>query len=95
MKSQHEMGNISIELGIDGSNGERLVYLSNRLIESNIDLDQGNNKIKIAIRKFPFLPGDYAMTINVKESNGTKLDTVKNEFSFRVEGGDFFNNWKT
>ncbi|MFK7782447.1 ABC transporter ATP-binding protein [Psychroserpens sp.] len=94
VKSKRTINNIVIELGIDGSNGERLVYLSNQLIESIINLNEGDNKIKVAINKFPFLPGDYALTINLKEKNGTMLDTVKNEFRFRVEGGDFFNTGK-
>nr|WP_321233430.1 ABC transporter ATP-binding protein [uncultured Psychroserpens sp.] len=94
VKSKKQVDNIIVELGVDGSNGERLVYLSNQLIERVIGLLPGENKIKLQIKKFPFLPGDYALAINLKETNGAKLDNVKNEFRFRVEGGDFFNTGK-
>jgi lipopolysaccharide transport system ATP-binding protein len=94
LNSLVEMDNIIIELGIDGSQAERLVYLSNKLIDKKISIENGENNLQVFIKKFPFLPGDYSIALNVKDKNGQKLDQIKNDFSFRVEGGDFFNTGK-
>ena len=94
VQSTIEIDDLLIELGIDGSQAERLVYMSNQLIDNKISLGKGDNKFQIEIKKFPFLPGDYSIALNVKDSDGSMLDNIQNEFMFRIEAGDFFNTGK-
>ncbi|NRA94509.1 MAG: ABC transporter ATP-binding protein [Psychroserpens sp.] len=89
-----KIDNVHIEIGLDGSNGERLVYLSNNLVNRIINLQEGDNSIELKIQKFPLLPGNYSLALNLTDKSKTRLDTLMNEFSFRVEGGDFFNTGK-
>jgi len=88
------LNDIHIELGIDGKNGERLVYMSNNIIDKKIDLNNGENHIKLLVERFPFLSGSYSLSINLTEKNQKKLDRIQNQYSFRVEGGDFYNTGK-
>ncbi|OAB75750.1 ABC transporter ATP-binding protein [Cochleicola gelatinilyticus] len=94
ISASEEQGNIRMEIGIDGKRGERLVYLSNALIERKLTLNSGVNIVQVHIDKVPFLPGTYPLTIRISNESGKEVDKVQNNFKIQVEEGDFFNTGK-
>ena len=94
IESQQSIDGISIEVGLDGSRGDRLAYLSNKLLEKKLSLTAGENRIQLRIKKMPLLPGKYGVTVRLSDENGNELDKVQNNFKFQVEEGDFFNTGK-
>ncbi len=91
VKSEVVLDNCIIEIGFDGTRGERLLYLSNRLLEKQIPLQKGESTYVLSIAKIPLLPSKYGVTIRLTDGNGVELDKVQNNFKFQVEEGDFFN----
>ena len=94
ISAKQSLNNMNIEIGIDGDRGERLFYLSNKLIDKNLALSEGENNVQVNVKKLPLLPSKYGVTVRLSDDNGDELDRVHNNFKFQVEDGDFYNTGK-
>jgi lipopolysaccharide transport system ATP-binding protein len=93
-KTEEELKNIKVFLGIDNPSGERITVLGNELSGDTCTLTEANeNAIKVSIKKLPFMPGRYTFTIYCT-INDVISDWIENAGFFDVEDGDFFGTGK-
>jgi lipopolysaccharide transport system ATP-binding protein len=85
-------GSFRIDFAIDNEQDQRIAWFSSDAVNSELDNEFENLKLKI--NKFPFGAGTYYLTFYCTV-NGQVVDYIHQGFAFTVEEGDFFGTGKT
>ncbi len=83
-------GKYDFAIGVWNSLGAPMFMLSNKYLNRIIDLKNKTGQIQFNIEKLPLNVGDYTINILISK-NGVYQDFFENIYSFKVEGGNYFN----
>nr|WP_322095866.1 ABC transporter ATP-binding protein [Pseudanabaena mucicola] len=93
-KTNQNLKNFNIALGIDNQMGERITHLSTEIRGTNLDnISCDVNYVTIELDKLPFTSGRYSFTV-FSTVNGVIADWIQNAGFFEVEPGDFYGTGK-
>jgi lipopolysaccharide transport system ATP-binding protein len=86
--------NIVLAIGINNEYDERITFLSNEMINKNIELsDSKSGFFDILVYKMPLTEGRYNLTLFCSV-NGIIADWIQHAYYFNIVGGDFYNTGK-
>jgi lipopolysaccharide transport system ATP-binding protein len=89
-RTESELRNAHISLGIDNEVGQRVALLDTMLVGTDISgLPPGYGSVRVVIPRMALIPGRYQLTI-YSTVNGIIADWIKNAAVFDVEAGDYF-----
>jgi lipopolysaccharide transport system ATP-binding protein len=85
--------NVIITLNITNRYDERIMHLSNYLVDKKIIFSDGLCHIRYSVEQFPLQRGQYSIGLFVDNQNGT-YEAVDRLKSIVVENGDFYKTGK-
>jgi lipopolysaccharide transport system ATP-binding protein len=89
-RTEHELRNIQISLGIDTEIGQRVTLWDTELINSPIlSLGPGETSVRVIVSRFPLNEGRYSLTM-FSTVNGIVSDWIKQGAFFDVEAGNYY-----
>ncbi len=93
-EQKNSVNNIVIGIGINDKYDQRVAFLSNELINKNININSdGKEYLDFIIKKMPLTIGRYNLTLFCSV-NGNVADWIHHCFDFNIVSGDFYNTGK-